>query len=101
MKTDSAWEGRNGIDLLLSGSRGLLGIAWHSVRLPVFALLVVFEPIFRVVLSTLAILSAFFAFFFEYLTALPRFPFWGMLAFSAGCALSLLFYYFLIRLFSR
>ena len=101
MKTDSAFGGRDGTDLLLSSSRGLLGVAWHSIRLPVFALLVVFEPIFRIVLSTLAILSAFFAFFFEYLTALVHFPFWGMLAFSAGCAMSLLFYYFLIRLFSR
>ncbi len=78
-----------------------LRLAWQAIRLPVFAFLVILEPVARVVLCALALLGVLMAFFFEYLTTLPNFPFWGMLGFAVGCALLLALYYGLIRLFSR
>ena len=89
-----------GPDMAAAIGRGLRGLTWPAARLPVFALLVILEPIVRVVLCGLAMLSALAAFFFEFLTALPEFPFWGMLGFSVGCALALMLYYALVRLFS-
>jgi hypothetical protein len=41
------------------------------------------------------------AFLFKLSRAAPHFPFWGMLAFSVGCALLLMGYHAIIRLFSR
>jgi hypothetical protein len=90
-----------GLDIAVVVGRGLLGLTWEAVRLPVFALLVILEPIVRVVLCGLALLSALAALFFEFLTELPKFPFWGMLGFSVGCALALLLYYGLVRIFSQ
>jgi len=79
---------------------GALRLAWHSIRLPVLAVLIVLEPFVRVILSALAVLGVFFALFFQFLIRLPHFPLWTMLGISCGCALSLMMYYALIRLFS-
>jgi hypothetical protein len=67
----------------------------------VFAFLVILEPVVRVVLSALALLSVLMAFFFEYATELPDFPFLGMLGFAVGCVLVLIVYYGLLRIFAR
>lgn len=78
----------------------LLRLAWTTARLPVLACLVVFEPIVRTVLSLTAILGILISLFFEFLIALPGFPFWDMLGISVSAAVLLMVYYGLIRLFS-
>lgn len=82
-------------------SRGALWLIWQTVRLPVFAFLVILEPIVRFVLSAVALLGVLMAFFFELSGVAPHFPFWGMLGFSVGCGLLLIAYYALLRLFAR
>lgn len=82
-------------------SRGALWLMWQAVRLPVFALLVILEPIVRFVLSAVALLGVLMAFFFRLSGAAPHFPFWGMLGFSVGCGLLLMVYYLVLRVFSR
>lgn len=79
----------------------LLRLAWDAVRLPIFSLLMIFEPIVRLVFSWLTLLAVLTAFLFEFSGAAPRFPFWGMIAFSVGCALALTGYYALLSLLSR
>jgi len=79
---------------------GALWLLWQSVRLPVFAFLVILEPVARLVLSTLGLLCILMAFFFEYATALEHFPFWEMLGAGVACELLLAVYYGLLRVFS-
>ncbi len=78
-----------------------LRFVWHAVRLPVFAFLVILEPVVRLVLSALALLSVLMAFVLEYGAALHDFPFWGMLGFGVGCVLVLIVYYGILGVFSR
>ena len=78
-----------------------LYLVWQAIRLPIFAFLVILEPVVRLLLSALALLSVLMAFFFEYGTTPPDFPFRGMLAFGVGCILLLIVYYQLIRIFGR
>lgn len=86
---------------LSTAGSGVLCLAWKAVRLPVFAFLVILEPVARVLLSALALLSVLMAFFFEYATELRDFPFLGMLGFGTGCVLLLVLYYGLLRVFGR
>ena len=85
-------------------ARHLLGAAlwlsWHAVRLPVFLFLATLEPVVRLVLSTLALLTLLTAFFFKWY-GLPHFPFWLMIAVSLGLAFALVVYDALLRAFSR
>lgn len=78
-----------------------LWAVWQAIRLPVFALLMILEPVVHFLLVAIALLSLLMAFFFEFSGAAPHFPFWGMLTFSAGCGLLLIAYEGMIRLFSR
>jgi hypothetical protein len=82
-------------------ARGALWLIWQAVRLPVFVFLVILEPIFRVVLTAVALLGILMSFFFRFAGASPLFPFWGMLGFSVSCGLILMLYYAAIRLLSR
>ena len=82
-------------------ARGALWLIWQAVRLPAFALLVILEPIIRVVLTAVALLGILMSFFFKFAGASPHFPFWGMLGFSVSCGLLLMLYYAAIRLLSR
>lgn len=88
------------VQLAAAGLAMLARVLWHAIRLPVLALLIVLEPIVRTLLILASVLGLFTALFFEFLSALSAFPFWEMLALSAGAALVLLGYYGLIRLFS-
>ena len=78
-----------------------LRFAWHSIRMPILAVLVILEPFVSVVLSALTVLGIFFALFFRYLVRLPHFPFWLMLGISVGCAVFLMLYYGIIRILSN
>lgn len=82
-------------------ARGALWLAWQVIRLPIVAFLLIVEPIVRLVLSLAALFGILTAFLFEFSTAAPTFPFWGMVAFSVGCMLALMAYYALVELLSR
>ncbi len=81
--------------------QGALWFTWQVIRVPVFATLVVLEPVVRFILMAATLLGLFMAFFFRLSRAAPHFPFWGMLGIAIGCALGLLAYQSIIRLFSR
>jgi hypothetical protein len=66
------------------------------VRLPILALLLIVEPIVRIVLSWAALLGLLCSFLFEFAGNTATFPFWGMVAFSVGCSLALMGYYMLL-----
>jgi hypothetical protein len=78
----------------------ILRAAWTLIRLPVLALLVILEPVARVVLAGFALLMTLTAFFWVAVLGLSAFPFWRMLALAIGAWLLLAFYYALVRLFS-
>lgn len=74
--------------------------AWTALRLPILALLVVLEPVIRVVLAGFALLMTLTALFFACLRSLSDFPFWGMLGVAIGAFGLLAAYYAVVRLFS-
>ena len=76
---------------------GILWLAWQAIRWPIFALLVVLEPIVRVCLSTFALLGTLSALLFRIVGHRPQFPFWGMLAISLSCVGVLALYYATLR----
>src|SRR5438876_10487156 len=57
---------------------------WQALRLVLCALLVLVEPMLRMTLVPLAFLSFAVTLIFGFLIVDPRFPKWGMLAFSVG-----------------
>jgi hypothetical protein len=73
---------------------------WFLVRLPVFTLLVILEPVVALVLGGLALAGVLTTIFFVLIHA-PHFPAWTMLAISIGLGLALMFYEVLLRVFSR
>jgi hypothetical protein len=88
-----------------SGMAGRVGLAlaratWAALRLPILALLVILEPVVRMVLAGFALLMTLTALFFACVRPLPAFPFWGMLAVAIGSVGLLALYYALVRLFS-
>jgi hypothetical protein len=82
------------------GGGQVVRFTWHAVRLPALAFLITLLPVVQIILSVVALLAVLTALLFKFLGA-PNFPFWGMLGFSVGCALLLMAYYGLMRLFSR
>ena len=62
----------------------LLKRLWQVVRLALCALLVLIEPLLRATLIPIAYLSFIMAMIFGFFLSDPRFPKWGMLAFSIG-----------------
>jgi hypothetical protein len=88
-----------------SGVAARVGLAlaratWTAVRLPVLALLVILEPVVRVVLAGFALLMTLTALFFACLRPLATFPFWGMLGAGIASVGLLTLYYAFVRLFS-
>ena len=76
-------------------------IVWHLVRLPLLALLTLFEPVVRAVLSFAMVLGVLAATVFELSAAGPRFEFLQMLAGSLGLGAALFAYHGLQALLSR
>jgi len=70
----------------------------RCLRLPLLALLLIFEPVARVALSALAFACALCAVFFKFTAGVADFPFIGMVCVSIGCLLMLKAYYGLLRL---
>lgn len=81
-------------------SAALLRGLWFLVRLPVFTLLVILEPVVALVFGGLALLGVLTTIFFVFIHA-PHFPAWSMLSISIGFGLALMFYEALLRFFSR
>jgi hypothetical protein len=78
----------------------LLGVLWLLVRLPIYTLLVILEPVVALVLGGLALAGVLTTIFFVLIHA-PHFPAWTMLTMSIGFGLALLAYEALLRALSR
>jgi|SRR6185312_4446169 len=79
---------------------GAVWLVWQVIRWPLFALLVVLEPVVRVCLSTFAVIGTLCALMMRFTVDRPHFPFWGMLGISLSCIGVLALYYASIRFLS-
>ena len=79
----------------------LLSTAWHTGRIVLCVLLVLLEPLGRILLVPLAYLTFLVTLLFGFVLHAPNFPRWGMLVFAI--ALFLLYWAFLgvMSLFMR
>jgi hypothetical protein len=73
--------------------------AWQVLRCAICAILVLGEPVMRAVLVPLAFLGFLVTMIFGFLIGAPRFPRWGMLAFSVGALVLYWAYLGLMSLF--
>ena len=89
---------RNG-KWLGAAALGFLWLIWQAVRIPAFALLVILEPIVRLMLAGSALLLVLTALFYRSI-GMPHFPFWTMLALGIASMLLLALYYALMRVLS-
>jgi hypothetical protein len=78
----------------------LLRGLWHLVRLPIFTLLVILEPVVALVLGGLALAGVLTTLFFVLIHG-PHFPAMTMLALSIGFGLALMLYEAVLRVFTR
>jgi hypothetical protein len=76
---------------------GLRVVALQVVRIACCALLVLIEPVLRATLVPIAYLGFLVTLVFGFLIGDPRFPRWGMLAFSVG---TLMLYWLFLGLMS-
>jgi hypothetical protein len=74
--------------------------AWQLIRLPIFTLLVILEPVVALVLGGAALAGVLTTIFFVAIHA-PHFPAWTMLALSVGFGPALMLYEAILRVFSR
>src|SRR5690349_20062870 len=58
---------------------GLLRVLWDLVRLPIFAALILIEPVVSTALLACALIGVLVALLLRFATTLPHVPFWGML----------------------
>lgn len=79
---------------------GILWIAWHAVRIPLLALLLILEPVVTLVLWGAALLGVMTAFLFEFSGVVPDFPFALIISISIGCAVLVMAYHVLLNLLS-
>ena len=66
------------------------------VRVPLYVMLMVLEPVIRVVLGGLALLGLLVAFFFKF-AGVPHLHFWFLIVASVGCGLILAGYHAVLR----
>lgn len=78
---------------------GALGLAWHAIRLPLLALLIILEPVVSIILTGTALLGLLAAVVFK-VSGAPHFHFGLVLAFSIGSMLLLMLYHTVMRLLS-
>jgi hypothetical protein len=74
----------------------LLWCAWQAIRLPLLGVLLILEPVVRLVLSAFALVITLTAFFFEFTSTRP-FPFLGVLAVGLAAFALLALYEALIQ----
>jgi hypothetical protein len=75
----------------------LLALLWLAVSRPLFAVLVILEPLVRAILCGLALLVLLTLLFFWFLAPPLDVPYGCMLALSIACILLLQLYYVLVR----
>lgn len=97
LKDAAAAVGRAGLWVM----RTLLLMALQLVRLAICALLLLAEPMLRVVLLGLAFGGFMVTLVFGFLMGDPDFPKWGMLAMSVSFVLLYWLYLFIMSLFMR
>jgi hypothetical protein len=78
-----------------------LNLIWAVVRLPAFVLLRLAEPLVRIALTALGLLSILIALFYRIASSPPRSPFWLLLGFGLLCGLARLLYEQLLRSLSK
>jgi hypothetical protein len=81
--------------------RTLASFSWQLIRLPVYTLLLILEPVVDVVFGGAALLGVLVSLFFRLSTGISHFPFWTMISISIGFGLVPIIYGGIIRLFSR
>ena len=77
----------------------VLWFLWQCIRLPMFLLLAILEPVVSFVLGSLALLGVLTAFFWRFIGP-PHFPFLLVLGISLGFELALILYHKLLRFLS-
>ena len=82
-----------------SGGSWTVFAVWQVIRCAICAVLVLGEPVIRAVLVPVAFLSFLVTMIFGFLLGDPRFPRWGMLAFSVGALVLYWLYLGLMSLF--
>jgi len=70
---------------------------WTLVRVPILALLVILEPVARLIFAGFALLMTLTALFWFAVGGLSVLRFWGMLGLGVGAWLLLALYYALVR----
>lgn len=78
----------------------VLWFLWQCIRLPIFLLLAILEPVASFVLGSLALLGVLTAFFWR-VVGPPHFPFLLVLGVSLGFELILILYHKLLAFLSR
>lgn len=102
MATIDELDAAGGRTPALSGAVALaVGVqVLRLIRLPVYAVLMICEPVVRVGLTTVALLGTIVAFVLEFSGSAPKFPFWGALLFFGGCGLMPRLYRAVLRVLS-
>jgi hypothetical protein len=85
--------------LVRRSAAAILWASWTAIRLPCLAVLIVLEPVVRLVFAGSALLIVLAAFFFACVRPHTA-PFWGMLGVAVGAVFILALYYALLRLLS-
>ena len=81
---------------------GAIGaLIWIVIRLPIYWLLLICEPLVRIGFTTLAVLGIVSAVFLEFSGSAPHFPFWGALLLFGSCGLLPRLHRAALRLFSE
>jgi hypothetical protein len=79
----------------------VLCVAWKVIRFPVVAVIIILEPVVRLLLAGFALLITLSAFFLRLVMPLQAHaPFWTLLAIAVGCMAVLTVYYAILRFLS-
>ena len=78
-----------------------LELIFGAVRLTAFVVFRLAEPLVRVALTALGLLSILTALFYRLASSSPRSPFWLLLGFGLLCGLARLLYEHLLRFLSK
>jgi hypothetical protein len=81
--------------------RGILGLIWCAVRVPILIVLAFLEPFVRFVLIGVAVLSVLTALVYKGSSVAPPIPFWVMICVSLVCVMLVPVYHVVLRLLSR
>jgi len=81
---------------------GAIGaLIWMVVRLPIYWLLLICEPVVRIGFTTIAVLGFISAIVLELSGSAPHFPFWGALLLFGCCGLLPLLHRAALRLLAQ